>query len=79
MMNPMEARRSSSNGMAKLTYPQAQRIRAAHAKGAKPKDLAVKYGVSRNCIYDVLSGRRHALPPGPPVPARAHRAKRNHR
>ncbi len=78
-MRPLEVRRAGQNGMAKLTFAKAERIRALRAKGSTVRELAAKYGVSTGCIYDVLSGRRYLNPDSPPVPARAHRARKNHR
>jgi hypothetical protein len=75
----LERRAAEQNGMAKLTYAKAERIRAMYAKGMKQGDIAAKFGVSAVTISSICCNRSYTSPPTPLVKARAHRATRNHR
>lgn len=46
----------------KLTQRQVGAIRLACRKGASKTYLAAKYGISRQAIYDILSGRSWSEP-----------------
>ena len=74
-----ERRSGERNGMAKLTYAKAQRIRQLYAKGMSQGDIAAKYGVSRVAMSHICCNRRYTSPPTPLVPERQHRARRNHK
>lgn len=45
-----------------LTDAQIAAIRAARQDGIMPKELALRYGVKRQYIYDVLIGKARKLP-----------------
>lgn len=49
--------RGEKHHMAKLTWTEVHAIRTAKASGAKRKDLADKFGVSRATITDIISHR----------------------
>lgn len=49
--------RGSSNGRSKLNEQQVLEIRAALSAGARQKDLAEKYGVSRQPIWLIAHGK----------------------
>lgn len=74
-----ERRTSERNGMAKLTYAKAQRIRAMYARGISQGVIAEKFGVVGQTISSICRNRSYTSPPTDLVPARRHRARRNHR
>tara|TARA_R100000951_G_scaffold95037_1_gene83986 strand:+ start:907 stop:1149 length:243 start_codon:yes stop_codon:yes gene_type:complete len=75
----IERRASERNGMAKLTYAKAQRIRRMYASGMKQGDIAAKFGVAAVTISSICCNRSYTTPPTPLVKERQHRATRNHR
>ncbi len=79
MMHPMERRTAERNGMARLTFKQAERIRRAYKAGTTQVALAKKYGVASQTISAICTGRRYATPPSSEIPARIHRQTRGHK
>jgi hypothetical protein len=56
--NMVDMARKRRSGMRKLTVAQVLKIRAAKVRGSSHLDLAVKFGVSKSSIKDIVS-RRH--------------------
>jgi DNA-binding XRE family transcriptional regulator len=55
--------RGENNPMAKLTYAKAQRIRKLRLMGYKQHELARMYGVCRQTVNNLLTGRSWTKPP----------------
>jgi DNA-binding NarL/FixJ family response regulator len=55
--NPQKGKRGSNHYKAKLTEDQVYEIRKALADGEKGKDLAEDYGVSKQTISNIKTGR----------------------
>ncbi len=79
MTNFIERRSGARNGMARLSYKQAERIRHLHASGKSQSWLMRKYGVSHVTIWKIVHNRTYTEPETPEVAARKHRKTKNHR
>lgn len=77
-MNPIRPRRAEQNGLAKLTFAKAEKIRAAYQRGTSQPVLAQRYGVSSRTISAICTRRRYAAPPEP-EPGYKRNLRRGHR
>lgn len=79
MSHYIEKRLGARNGMAKLSFKQAERIRHLHENGESQSSLMRKYGVSHVTIWKIVHNRTYTEPETPEVAARKHRQNKNHR
>lgn len=75
----IERRNGARNGMARMSYKQAQRIRHLHKNGESQSSLMRKYGVSHVTIWRIVHNRTYTEPETPEIEARKHRKTKNHR
>lgn len=59
-LHPSRLARGERNGFAKLTAPIVQRIRADRSAGMVLMDLAVRYGISRTQVHNIVKRRQWA-------------------
>jgi len=56
-VSPNRGRVGEAHHNARLTWEQVCDIRKAHSEGVGPKDLGLRYGISRTGIHRIVSGK----------------------
>ena len=79
MSHFIERRSGARNGMARLSFKQAERIRQLYKNGESQSSLMRKYGVSHVTIWKIVHNRTYTEPETPEVAARKHRKTKNRR